>query len=68
MFGDDSSNRAQAFIDGALSMGGKVLVHCGDGISRSPAIVYVDLFSASQLCLDCADGLERCDRTVPLTS
>jgi len=35
------TNRAQAFIDGALGMGGKVLVHCGDGISRSPAIVCV---------------------------
>ncbi|BGO89040.1 hypothetical protein NBRC10512_001905 [Rhodotorula toruloides] len=27
------------FIDGALAAGGRVLVHCGDGISRSPAIV-----------------------------
>ncbi|CEQ39306.1 SPOSA6832_00830, partial [Sporobolomyces salmonicolor] len=33
--------RAQAFIDSALSAGGRVLVHCGDGISRSPAIVSV---------------------------
>ncbi|GAA5936903.1 uncharacterized protein JCM15063_000096 [Sporobolomyces koalae] len=31
--------QAQTFIDGALSAGGRVLVHCGDGISRSPAIV-----------------------------
>ncbi|GAA5877648.1 hypothetical protein JCM1840_004965 [Sporobolomyces johnsonii] len=31
--------QAQAFIDSALSSGGRVLVHCGDGISRSPAIV-----------------------------
>ncbi|KAG0142075.1 hypothetical protein CROQUDRAFT_663019 [Cronartium quercuum f. sp. fusiforme G11] len=27
------------FIDQALAMGGRVLVHCGDGLSRSPALV-----------------------------
>lgn len=32
-------DRTQSFIDGALAAGGKVLVHCGDGISRSPAVV-----------------------------
>ncbi|KAL8279330.1 hypothetical protein RQP46_008367 [Phenoliferia psychrophenolica] len=31
--------QTQAFIDNALAAGGKVLVHCGDGISRSPAVV-----------------------------
>ncbi|KAM0751554.1 phosphatases II [Meredithblackwellia eburnea MCA 4105] len=31
--------QTQAFIDSALEAGGKVLVHCGDGISRSPAVV-----------------------------
>jgi len=31
--------QAQNFIDSALQNGGRVLVHCGDGISRSPAIV-----------------------------
>ncbi|KWU41460.1 phosphatases II [Rhodotorula sp. JG-1b] len=31
--------QACQFIDGALQNGGRVLVHCGDGISRSPAIV-----------------------------
>lgn len=40
------------FIDLALSQGGKVLVHCGDGISRSPAVVFV--FSLS--C--CREGRE----------
>ncbi|GAA5830927.1 hypothetical protein JCM11251_005081 [Rhodosporidiobolus azoricus] len=30
---------ARDFIDSALTAGGRVLVHCGDGISRSPAIV-----------------------------
>ncbi|GAA5973698.1 hypothetical protein JCM11641_005085 [Rhodosporidiobolus odoratus] len=30
---------ARQFIDSALTAGGRVLVHCGDGISRSPAIV-----------------------------
>lgn len=31
--------QACSFIEGALAHGGRVLVHCGDGISRSPAIV-----------------------------
>lgn len=31
--------RAKQFIDSALASGGRVLVHCGDGISRSPAVV-----------------------------
>ncbi|GAA5862546.1 hypothetical protein JCM8547_002099 [Rhodosporidiobolus lusitaniae] len=31
--------QARNFIDSALQAGGRVLVHCGDGISRSPAIV-----------------------------
>ncbi len=31
--------RTQQFIDHALTQGGRVLVHCGDGISRSPAVV-----------------------------
>lgn len=31
--------RAKQFIDLALANSGRVLVHCGDGISRSPAIV-----------------------------
>lgn len=36
-----SLRRACSFIEGALAHGGRVLVHCGDGISRSPAIVCV---------------------------
>lgn len=32
--------RVREFIDAALTQGGRVLVHCGDGISRSPAIVF----------------------------
>ena len=37
---DQSLNkRTQAFIENAIAAGGKVLVHCGDGISRSPAVV-----------------------------
>jgi serine/threonine/tyrosine-interacting protein len=31
--------RAKAYIDHALAQDGRILVHCGDGISRSPAIV-----------------------------
>lgn len=38
---DELDRRAQTFIDSALSAGGRVYVHCGDGISRSPAIVCV---------------------------
>lgn len=34
-----TSHRVKRFIDEALSNSGRVLVHCGDGISRSPAIV-----------------------------
>ncbi|GAA5824403.1 hypothetical protein JCM5353_005025 [Sporobolomyces roseus] len=41
--------QAQAFIDGALGMGGKVLVHCGDGISRSPAIVTAYIMMKTSL-------------------
>ncbi|KAA1109484.1 hypothetical protein PGTUg99_009053 [Puccinia graminis f. sp. tritici] len=31
--------RAKEFIDTALQRNGRVLVHCGDGLSRSPAIM-----------------------------
>ncbi|GAA5837473.1 hypothetical protein JCM3766R1_000457 [Sporobolomyces carnicolor] len=41
--------QAQAFIDGALSSGGRVLVHCGDGISRSPAIVTAYIMMKTSL-------------------
>lgn len=30
--------QALRFIDGCLNSGGRVLVHCGDGLSRSPAV------------------------------
>ncbi|GAA6009877.1 hypothetical protein JCM11491_000849 [Sporobolomyces phaffii] len=41
--------QAQTFIDGALSAGGRVLVHCGDGISRSPAIVTAYIMMKTSL-------------------
>ncbi|GAA5879258.1 hypothetical protein JCM16303_003141 [Sporobolomyces ruberrimus] len=41
--------QAQAFIDGALGAGGRVLVHCGDGISRSPAIVTAYIMMKTSL-------------------
>jgi hypothetical protein len=34
-----TSCSAKNYIDQALAMNGRILVHCGDGISRSPAIV-----------------------------
>ncbi|GAA5972088.1 hypothetical protein JCM3765_001288 [Sporobolomyces pararoseus] len=41
--------QAQSFIDGALTSGGRVLVHCGDGISRSPAIVTAYIMMKTSL-------------------
>ncbi|KAM0792954.1 hypothetical protein ACM66B_002712 [Microbotryomycetes sp. NB124-2] len=41
-----------AFIDSVLSQGGRVLVHCGDGISRSPAIVVSYIMCKTGLSLD----------------
>lgn len=35
--------RVRQFIDAALQQGGRVLVHCGDGISRSPALIIAYL-------------------------
>lgn len=40
------------FIDLALSQGGKVLVHCGDGISRSPAVVTAYVMCKADLSHD----------------
>lgn len=37
--------RVREFIDQALHNGGRVLVHCGDGISRSPALVIAYLMT-----------------------
>lgn len=34
-----SPRRTHGFIDQAITAGGRVYVHCGDGISRSPAVV-----------------------------
>jgi len=41
-----------AFIRAALDAGGRVLVHCGDGISRSPAIVTAYVMAAFNLTQD----------------
>ncbi|GAA6000686.1 hypothetical protein JCM10207_004609 [Rhodosporidiobolus poonsookiae] len=41
--------QAQQFIDSALIAGGRVLVHCGDGISRSPAIVTAYVMTKTNL-------------------
>lgn len=38
-----SFRRVRQFIDEALQAGGKVLIHCGDGISRSPALAIAYL-------------------------
>jgi len=40
---------AKLFIDQALQAGGRILVHCGDGISRSPAIVTAYVMTAFNL-------------------
>ncbi|ORY90920.1 protein-tyrosine phosphatase-like protein [Leucosporidium creatinivorum] len=41
--------QTQAFIDSAIAQGGRVLVHCGDGISRSPAVVTAYVMCKSGL-------------------
>ncbi|KAH9809892.1 protein-tyrosine phosphatase-like protein [Melampsora americana] len=38
---------AMKFIDDCVNSGGRVLVHCGDGLSRSPAVAFVINFSFS---------------------
>lgn len=43
-----ASCRVKRFIDEALAAGGRVLVHCGDGISRSPAIMWVLLLNDNE--------------------
>ncbi|POW02564.1 hypothetical protein PSTT_11706 [Puccinia striiformis] len=54
--------KAKEFIDHALHQNGRVLIHCGDGLSRSPAIMTayvmarynVSSEAAFQLSLFCA--------------
>ncbi|KAK4052188.1 hypothetical protein OIV83_002483 [Microbotryomycetes sp. JL201] len=43
---------SHAFIDSVLQNNGRVLVHCGDGISRSPAIVVSYIMCKTGLSLD----------------
>ncbi|KAF5345542.1 hypothetical protein D9758_012025 [Tetrapyrgos nigripes] len=47
--------RAKAFIDEAISQGGKVLVHCNGGISLSPA--FVVMFVMQHYALSWEDAL-----------
>ncbi|KAG5455575.1 MAG: dual specificity phosphatase, partial [Olpidium bornovanus] len=41
---------ARQFVEGALKSGGRVLVHCNDGISRSPAFAVA--YVMETVCLD----------------
>ena len=49
--------RGAAFIDAALSSGGRVYVHCTHGVSRSPAVVIYFLMAHRGMSL-----LEACER------
>ncbi|KAI8476284.1 MAG: protein-tyrosine phosphatase-like protein [Monoraphidium minutum] len=45
---------ALAFIDGALNAGGRVLVHCQAGVSRSPSVVAAHLMTRKGMTLAAA--------------
>lgn len=51
------------FIEDALNDGGKVLVHCMAGVSRSPTIIIAYLVSKRGLTLEQATSLLRSQRS-----
>lgn len=55
---------ARAFIDQSLSKGGRVLIHCEEGVSRSPAIVMSYLMLSKVFDLQRAIIYIRCRRPV----
>merc|ERR1711998_124961 len=52
-------SQTQPFIEKALSTGGRVLVHCERGASRSVSVVCAHLMCASDGQLPLADALDR---------
>ena len=58
-FGD-----AIEFIDGAVKGGGRVLIHCGAGISRSGAITVAYLMHSQRMPLDVALGVAQSARAM----
>ncbi|PLW48296.1 hypothetical protein PCANC_12898 [Puccinia coronata f. sp. avenae] len=46
--------KAKEFIDNALQRNGRVLIHCGDGLSRSPAIITAYVMASCNVSSDTA--------------